>query len=148
MNLNPSVFKYLLLILMFPLVLMSIGINIDIHYCKGEIKSISFLGQAKSCHDIADTNKNSSCPHHQNSNPDGSDEKDCCKNKSHYIQLDQDKLLSNIEIDLKFQEEETSIMAPEKSCWAETIIQVQKFELYKPPPFKIDYQILYQSMLI
>ena len=61
----------------------SIGYSADLHFCKGNLKSMAFFGTAKSCHEMA---MKASCHHKKESIPNSetcSDEteKDCCKNE-------------------------------------------------------------------
>ena len=52
----------------------SIGYAVDVHYCKGEFKSFSLMGKAKSCHEMA-----TGCPHHSGKSKKIS-KKGCCTN--------------------------------------------------------------------
>lgn len=53
----------------------SVGFSADFHYCKGELKSFSLIGDAESCHTVK-----KSCPHHENMMISDNSEKDCCSN--------------------------------------------------------------------
>lgn len=60
------------------MLISSIGVSVDVHYCQDQIKSIAFFGKAKSCHD----NKvKQTCHHSKNSN--SSEKDDCCHNDKH-----------------------------------------------------------------
>ena len=69
----------------------SVGFSVDLHYCKGGLKSFSFFGEAPSCH----TSKKS-CPHHESLQAeDDSEKKDCCNNETaEFDDLDEDFTLS------------------------------------------------------
>jgi hypothetical protein len=81
----------------------SVGFSVDLHYCKGDLKSFSFFGEASSCH----TSKKS-CPHHQNLQAeDGAEKKDCCNNETvEFDDLDEDFTFSPViefsELNIKF----------------------------------------------
>lgn len=55
----------------------SVGFSADVHFCKGEFKSFSFIGEASSCHTAK-----KSCPHHANMVVEDKSEKDCCSNQT------------------------------------------------------------------
>lgn len=58
----------------------SVGFSADVHFCKGEFKSFSFIGEASSCHTAK-----TSCPHHVNMDIEEDVKKDCCTNQSFEI---------------------------------------------------------------
>lgn len=65
----------------------SVGFCVDFHYCKGELKSFSFIGKAQSCH----ANAAKPCPVHQKMMiMEGEQKFDCCNNETVFIQSDQD----------------------------------------------------------
>lgn len=55
----------------------SVGFSADLHFCKGELQSFSFIGEAESCHTAK-----KSCPFHTNMVLSDKSEKDCCSNKT------------------------------------------------------------------
>lgn len=55
----------------------SVGFSADLHFCKGELQSFSFFGEAESCHAMK-----KSCPNHSNMVVSDKAEKDCCSNKT------------------------------------------------------------------
>ncbi|NNL92629.1 MAG: hypothetical protein HKO66_10380 [Saprospiraceae bacterium] len=64
----------------------SFSYSIDVHYCQGDIKSISLFGEAQSCH-----TPKKKCPHHQKLNLESNKASDCCSNESFEItNLDED----------------------------------------------------------
>lgn len=73
----------------------SVGITVDLHYCKGQFKTFSLFGKAKSCHEIGQGIK--TCPHHkamtekQQVAEKITEDKGCCSNKTLYLQADNDK---------------------------------------------------------
>lgn len=73
----------------------SVGFTVDLHYCKGQFKSFSLFGKAKSCHEIGQGMR--TCPHHkamvekkQGMKKEAGD-KGCCSNKMLRLQADVDK---------------------------------------------------------
>ncbi|MFT4665589.1 MAG: hypothetical protein ACI8YQ_003279 [Polaribacter sp.] len=90
-----QMFSISMAILMF---FTSAGFTVDMHYCQGKLKTISFFGKAKSCHEIGEGMKN--CPHHKKMMEEKAmkgdmakeaSEKDCCSNKTLHFQSDQDQ---------------------------------------------------------
>ena len=69
------------LTLAFMMLITSVGFSADFHFCKGELKSFSLIGEASSCHTAK-----KSCPHHKNMVIEDKAEKDCCSNQS--IEID------------------------------------------------------------
>lgn len=73
-------------ILLTTLILISsIGISLDMHYCQGQLKSIAFLGQAKSCHTAK---KMQNCHHKKDTssknkltNKNDNSKDNCCQNE-------------------------------------------------------------------
>ena len=69
------------------MLLSSTGFSIDLHYCQGQIKSVSLLGKAKSCHEKA---AKSHCKKGKKAchaaptlqNETKSCKKDCCSNET------------------------------------------------------------------
>jgi len=55
----------------------SIGLSIDMHFCKGEFKSFSFVGEAKQCHTAKIT-----CPHHAKMELEKKSDNSCCSNQT------------------------------------------------------------------
>ena len=63
----------------------SVGFSIDLHYCNGDFKSFSLLGEAKSCH-----TKEKVCPHHAAMQVEKNDST-CCANVTYEVKdLDQE----------------------------------------------------------
>ena len=73
----------------------SVGFTVDMHYCQGELKTYSFLGKAKSCHEIGQGMKD--CPHHKKMmearelEENTASKKGCCSNKTIHFQSDHDQ---------------------------------------------------------
>lgn len=91
------------------LLFSSLGVTADYHYCRGEIKNVSLIGEAQSCHkgksdDIPDPNTAKSCCKILKSSweqfsplenlPAITDHKECCNNELRYHHLDIDTNIS------------------------------------------------------
>ena len=67
MNSFSSTYRLIALMMAFLMFFTSAGFTMDMHYCGGELKSVSFFGKAKTCHDMAGENETpkKDCPHHK-----------------------------------------------------------------------------------
>ncbi len=72
-----ALYRITSLVLALLMFFTSVGFSADFHFCKGELQSFSFLGEAESCHTYK-----KSCPNHPNMVITGKSEKDCCSNKT------------------------------------------------------------------
>lgn len=124
----------------------SAGFSIDLHYCQKQIKGISLIGKAKSCHAVQEK-----CPHHiQLSESNSATEKNnCCENETVQIQYDQDQKTPSELIELNFEcpvfftiSITAFLLNDEKD---EPLLAIS---LYRPPPLIRDISILYESFLI
>lgn len=133
----------------------SVGLAVDMHYCGGQLKTISLFGKARTCYPVKKVKASrSDCPmHHQLKNNEQGcmvDKPDCCQNKSLHIQLDQDQ---NIKV------EGPAISKPLPHFVATLIVTFLKdlnnddqpkpvFAHYRPPLIPRDIPVLIQSFLL
>ena len=132
----------------------STGYAIDLHYCKGELKSYRFNGKAKSCHELALTTHcqmiKQSCQHHGD---DGvsTDNNGCCDNETSYVNgLDEDIAFSTVaDLDLtKSQVQFCTAFISTLLSEYKSAVQSPAYLFYKPPLIHRDIQILYQTFLL
>ena len=76
-------YRPIALIMAFLMFFTSISFAVDVHYCKGELKSLSIFGKAKSCHEQKAV---STCPHHAKMQKKQEDS-NCCDNKTTFVQV-------------------------------------------------------------
>ena len=140
-NRTYKLFSLLMAILLF---CSSVGFSVDFHYCKGELKSFSLIGSAKTCHDI-----NKVCPRHSTSTPSLEKEKNCCTNKTLIVDnIDQDftiiQAISFVDIEI------VTLATPIPIFTIQDLSDhhIPQFEQYKPPLPKEDFPILFQSFLL
>ncbi len=69
-----------------------IGLALDAHYCKGELKSIALFGKAKSCHELDLHPEKQGCPYHSQGDQH---EDDCCHNEHYFIKSNTPIITSN-----------------------------------------------------
>ena len=117
-------------------------LHMDFHFCQGHLKSISLIGQAKSCHQMA----SSKCSMHQNTQ----EEQNCCNNEQmDFDELDQDMINSQLDlsidlIDICIINQLSSFYSIEENITDQGI----HFEKYKPPLPIRDIPVHYQSFLL
>ena len=138
-----ATYRTLALALALLMFFTSTGFSVDMHYCKGEFKSFSLFGKAKSCH--ADTKI--TCPHHKNMT---AEKKDCCTNQRHTFRADQDlQQAQNVDF---------ALTKPLQNFVAAYIFTFRKIQItsdanpvfarYRPPPLRRNMPVLYQSFLL
>ncbi|MCB0523423.1 MAG: hypothetical protein H6576_03485 [Lewinellaceae bacterium] len=144
------------LLLAFSMFFSSKGFLVDMHYCRGTLKSVSFIGKARNCHDLARaaSHHKSGCRHHQKVVQKSSgcaDDKNCCSNKTVHIQSDQDQQApgyADLALSISFQPfvlySPPTLSLGGLTPDRETLI----FEHYKPPLIPRDIPVLMQSFLI
>lgn len=82
-------YRIIAMTMAFLMFFTSVGFSMDVHYCKGEFKSFSLIGEASSCHSVK-----KSCPHHKAMQV--AEKGDCCSNEQVvFDELDQDFSFSN-----------------------------------------------------
>ena len=76
-----STYRFVALMMAFLMFFSSVGFAMDMHYCGGKIKSISFFGKAKNCHEMVGESDTpiKNCPHHKKMM---ADEKSCFEDKN------------------------------------------------------------------
>jgi len=129
----------------------SIGVNLNAHYCQGELVSYAFFNEAKSCYEIAGFDRPSkpvkTLPTPVN---DTSVQKDnCCKDQHARFQLDQEQGQEGI--NLAYQQDISKALP----VYNLRLSAIQKkpytaiyFDAYKPPLLSRDLSVLHQSFLL
>ena len=126
----------------------SIGFAMDLHYCQGNLKSISFFSKAKKCHDmVAMTN----CSHHQEQQEQSqscSEEEDCCQNETFQFQSNQEKAIQTFDfvVNKQLQQFLTAYVMVLTMSFDE--IDTIPYTYYKPPLIHRDIPVLVQSFLL
>ena len=134
------------------MLLFSTGFSMDVHYCQDQLKGVSFIGKAKSCHERQEKpscHKTKMVCHTQNDSITNNAQDNCCHNeklviKKAEVNATSPQLVSekNIQFDFVFAFVVVFIQ--------QYIVQmqVQPYEHYKPPLPDRDVLILYQTFLI
>ncbi len=153
MNTLSTIYRFTALALAMLVFVASVGITMDMHYCKGQLKSVSWFGKAKSCHEMASNNSTKQCPHHQKmmkqSKGESFDTKNCCTNTTVHFQADDDQKWSPTTVVLS-----SNLQAFLNAYVAafffndEIVKESTVFARYKPPLIPRDIPVLTQSFLI
>lgn len=153
MKSKPLPYRIIACLLAALVFLSSVGISIDRHYCKGELKTISVFGKAKSCHEIGMGMKN--CPHHQKKLADHQTQKEyknnCCSNKTSFVKSDIDQNIGVAKSAVSFSKNLTAICLYNQYFLNYTQIvtpKLIKFQLSKPPIISRDIYVLLATYLL
>ena len=143
------------LTLAFLMLMSSVSFAVDMHYCNGQLKSVSLFGKAKTCHEKAITNEKPTCPHHQkmqeqsNSNGDEIVKNDCCENKTTIIQADDDRAKSDLAIST-IQQLQSFAIAYVLTFHSKITTDKQSIQdiSYYPPIISKDIYVLSEAFLL
>ena len=133
------------------LLLSSVGIAADFHFCQGEFKNFALFTKAKSCHEIAEMqaschkSKNGSC-HEAAVSCSTDEENGCCDNNTELLQLDVEYSFSGfaIEYDLQFDQ---AILPSKEKLAVPALRYAAEYQNYKPPLLIEDLTVRFQSFL-
>lgn len=145
-----NTYRCIALSLAFLMFSTSVGFAVDMHFCKGDFKSFSFLDKAPSCHQMA---QQSTCPHHQKMMSDSKDsqmdERDCCENKTVHIEADQNLQLQTLNLPSLHQVATVAFFNFKKLYHPLGISESTiPFQQYKPPLLFRDIPVLTQTFLL
>lgn len=125
--------------LVLALMLSSLNISVDTHYCQNHLKGISLFGEAKSCHE-----KKTTCPLHQELSKDN-----CCSNKTISIKA-LDKAYDLVDV-IQIQSlivslpEQVKLELPKTYYLSKTYTT---YKHYRPPTLIKDFQSQFATYLI
>ena len=133
------------LIMAFLMFFTSVGFSINVHYCKGELKSFSLIGEAESCHAAM-----KKCPHHANMQVNEDKASDCCSNKN--VQVEDLDVDFNVAPAPEFTDLEINFITAFVYTFNDNkpLLKVSKtpsFKIYDPLPTR-DIYVLLESFLI
>ncbi len=145
---------------MIPVVLFSsFGFTIDVHYCKGEVKSIGLFGKAQPCEmaGLSDQIDASLPPCHQkklkektkkSNNKDGTIRSNCCYNQTFVFESNEEVEQNDLQISAS--DVQVVMMACILCDYSFFIheISAPTYADYDPPLIRHDFSLLYQSFLI
>lgn len=131
--------------------LSALWCSIDLHYCQGDLKSFSFIGEAPNCHEMA--KKNASCHHHNlDSDQDMScneDEGNCCHHSTYLLENDIQQIAPQVVINPDFDQVSLpGIFAMYEENLVGRVLSPIEYLNFKPPLIAFDLFILFQSFLL
>ena len=124
--------------------LSTTGLVLNQHYCQSELRSQALFVKAENCHS-AKKNMPKACPMHA---PDSDQEKDCCDDETHLLQLDEDLQQTTFEY--------KKLQQPQLLLTALILLgrELPTFEIssphylnYRPPLLVCDRPVLLQTFL-
>lgn len=153
MNKISSTYRFISLTLAFLVFTTSAGFSIDMHFCQHQLKSISFFGKAKTCHEKSQAAPMKNCPHHSKvvTEKEGcTEDKDCCNNKTLHFQSDQDQQVqtSDFLINKQFQKFAIAYVAVFFVNDSSIESDASTYAQYKPPLISRDIPVLFESFLL
>lgn len=149
MNIKNCTYRFIAFVMAVLVLLTSIGLNIDMHFCGGQLKNISFTGKAESCH----KNSMTDCPFHKKmmaeNGADNFTSKSCCSNQTAYFQADLIEDIKPLDV----------VVTPQLQQFVTAFVLVFlqnqvvetnpiTFTAYSPPDISRDIPVLIQSFLI
>lgn len=146
------IYRPIALLMAILLLTSSVSFAVDMHFCKGELKSISFWGKAPSCHEQAAAKI--TCPHHQKmmleQGAAALEKSNCCDNQTVQVEADherQSQTAAELELNSSLQ---YFLIAYTTSLFpAEDIARTPaRYLNYKPPLLPRDILVLTQSFLL
>ena len=150
---NRTYQRIIALTLALLMLLTAVSFAVDMHYCKGELKSVSLFGKAKTCHEKAVEQNKPTCPHHQKMAQSSDDDKvtknDCCENKTTIIQADDDRAKSDL-VAPTFQQLQQFAIAYVLAFHTEITNDKQSIQdiFYQPPVLSRDIYVLLEAFLL
>jgi hypothetical protein len=154
MTIMQKIYRRIALVLAFLIFCTSTGFSIDMHFCQDQLKSISFIGKAKSCHDLSANATIKKCPHHQKmmKQDEGcsTDGKNCCSNKTFYFQANKDQQFQSAVVIENKQLEKFDITSVPSFQFDKfgIVSDSAPYSHYKPPLILKDIPVLIQSFLL
>ncbi len=127
----------------------SIGLTTDRHFCGGQIKSYSLFGKAKTCYELVNKETQLSCVNSEINRYDGLaiTKTPCCESKTKRFQIDADTSLSTT--DFSPTQVQSFIVAFATVFNMSSLPRICVDYLnYKPPLIFRDVLVLIQSFLL
>lgn len=147
-------YRLIALAMAFLMFFTSVGFTIDLHYCRGELKTFSLIGKAKSCHEIGKGMKN--CPHHnkmmkkEQSKENSIAQKGCCSNRTLHFQADYDQQTQVNNAVVNTLEFQSFVVAFVQIFLNSPVLEIENltYKYYKPPLIARDIYVLLETYLL
>jgi len=125
---------------------MPLTLTIDMHYCQGKLKALSFIGKASNC--TGSTSSTCITSHTNNEQSTSLSKQRCCENKTAFLQFspNQESLSfhSNLSIDHNLL---IRLFVAQRESYFHTDTQSSPLPFYRPPSINEDIPVLVQAFL-
>ena len=145
-------YRPIALLMALLLLTSSVSFAVDMHFCKGELKSISFWGKAPSCHEQVAAKV--SCHHHRKMMAEKGEaaleKSNCCDNRTVQVEADHERQTQTaMELELNPSLQYFLMAYTVSLLPAEDIARtLAPYLNYKPPLILRDIPVLNQSFLL
>ncbi len=135
------------------LLVVSVGFTASEHYCQGDLKNLSWFGEAPSCHDMEampschDTKEKKPCKKGVCTS-EKSAEKPCCENETVFFQMDADYSHFQSYVSSEYEQPIAVLAYGNVHELFKHINVKSNFNLYKPPNHSNAHRVLTQSFLL
>jgi len=148
-------YRFIALFMAAIVFLSAVGIALDTHVCQDKLKSVSLLGKAKNCYELAGFDSPQTCSKHKNNKVTTStadcnlEKKDCCNDQFHYFQSDIDFQTQTVDLDITPQIQQF-VIAFVAVFFLDNLSDnpIITSNYYKPPLILKDIPVLVQSFLL
>jgi len=155
MSIFQRTYRLIALMMAFLMFFTSVGFTMDMHYCGGTLKSVSFFGKAKTCHDKVSESRSAmeNCPHHKKmmaEKEDCSEDKNCCSNKTLHFQSNQDQTIQTHDFVVSKQLKQFVVAYVAIFIIRDFGLERESndFAYYSPPLIPRDIPVLNQTFLL
>jgi len=149
-----NTYRFFALFMALVMFTSSVNLAVDMHFCQGKLKTVSLIGKAKTCHEIATSTTVKQCPNHQlmTTEKEGCsiDQKSCCHNKTVLLDADQNQDIQAVDVVISQQLQQFVAVCVAVLFTNNLNIESDNvaFADYQPPFIPRDIPVLIQSFLL
>ena len=132
--------RILPLFLALTMLVGSVGVTVNRHFCMGELKSLTLFGEPAACEMHPPAATKPPCPLHGNGQQGASKKKGCCDDKAQFLSWDDDRQMheqSTLPALPSVDLPQPVSFFPERTPHLRTAA-LSLFRYYRPPPLVID----------
>ena len=153
MNPLGKAYRLIALLLAGLMLATTLNLSIDMHFCKGELKSVALFGKATSCHAPATAKSpKRTCPNHPPEKQQGESvhKKGCCQNRGFQIHADIDEQVLAQDVLLPLQPVQLFTLTSEgfNPVSLDPVGESPVYKRYKPPLIQKDIPVLFETYLL
>lgn len=139
--------RSLALILAFLILISGTGWSMDLHFCQGNLRGISFISKSQNCHNKGGSKacqkKKKAC-HHSSIELSEEEKNTCCENRAVDVEADDTDKVSVSHLNLDLHHDDVVLVPMTVSLQIIRSLQKHSPQKYRPPPSHKDFQILLQ----